>query len=132
MNKWQRRAQPAEDVKGRAKQPNHMYSYCRVIHCGQAAKIVHRMASGTHKHWERERPHPLHHGLPPIKEIKEKYWYPMRHIGEDLEGAVELLVDHHLDAVSEFKMERDRQGAYTSSPYPSGLAPLFLLAGPVF
>lgn len=261
MNKWQRRAQRAEDVKGRARQPNHMYSYCRVIHCTQparagtadgldhlycrrhadhhqrhgspikksypakalnpyrqaalvwimdhedsfwakdatgkvqglyrlagphveafrlrglsakerakalwarlraagvdprlpvaawlavemviqddlqpdlrpefkrvqAAKIVHRMASGTHKHWERERPHPLHHGLPPIKEVEEMHWYPksrgrvLRHIGQDLEAAVELLVDHRLEEIREFKLERDKIGAYTSSPYPKGV-----------
>ncbi|BEQ13276.1 hypothetical protein FAK_03420 [Desulfoferula mesophila] len=93
----------------------------------QAAKIVHRMASGTHKRWEREKPHPLHHGLPPIKEVEEKLWYPksrgrvLRHIGGDLEEAVELLVDHRLEEIREFKKQRNEKGAYASSPYPKGI-----------
>lgn len=34
--------------------------------------------------------------------VEEKHWYPrsrgrvLRHIGEDIEGAAELLVEHHL------------------------------------
>lgn len=94
----------------------------------QAAKIVHRMASGTHKRWDRERPHPLHHGLPPIKEVEEKHWYPksrgrvLRHIGQDLGGAVELLVDHRLEEIEAFKVKRDQRGTYDWSPYPRGYA----------
>lgn len=93
----------------------------------QAAKIIHRMVSGTHKRWEHERPHPLHHGLPPITVVEEKHWYPksrgrvLRHIGQDLEGAVELLVEHRLEEIREFKHGRDDEGAYTSSPYPKGI-----------
>lgn len=93
----------------------------------QAAKLVHRMASGTHKQWEREKPHPLHPGLPPIKTIDRMDWYPksrgrvLRHIGEDLEKAVELLADHHLADIQEFKVERDRLGSYTWAPYPKGM-----------
>lgn len=94
----------------------------------QAAKLIHRMASGTHKSWEHERPHPLHRGLPPIIEVEEKHWYPksrgrvLRHIGEDLEKACELLVDHHLEDIQAFKRERDKQGSYDWSPYPKGFA----------
>ena len=62
----------------------------------QAAKLVHRMASGTHKKWDQ-----------PIwsdgrTQRVELHVYPrsrgrvLRHIGEDLEGAVELLADHQL------------------------------------
>lgn len=55
----------------------------------QAAKLVHRMASGTHKRWENAPGGP-----------KELHVYPrprgrvLRHIGADIESAVELLVDH--------------------------------------
>ncbi|TGQ36546.1 hypothetical protein EN859_021905 [Mesorhizobium sp. M00.F.Ca.ET.216.01.1.1] len=55
----------------------------------QAAKLVHKMASGTHKRW----------GDGPG--TKELHVYPrsrgrvLRHIGEALEQATELLVQHH-------------------------------------
>ncbi|TIL49704.1 MAG: hypothetical protein E5Y83_25240 [Mesorhizobium sp.] len=55
----------------------------------QAAKLVHRMASGTHKRW----------GEGPT--VAELHVYPrprgrvLRHIGEALEEACALLVDHH-------------------------------------
>lgn len=54
----------------------------------QAAKLVHRMASGTHKRWGEG------------SSANELHVYPrsrgrvLRHIGEALEGACELLVDH--------------------------------------
>ena len=54
----------------------------------QAAKLVHKMASGTHKRW----------GEGPS--AKELHVYPrsrgrvLRHIGADVENAVELLADH--------------------------------------
>ena len=53
----------------------------------QAAKLVHRMASGTHKRWGEGA------------NVKELHVYPrsrgrvLRHIGEALEKAVELMVD---------------------------------------
>ncbi len=55
----------------------------------QAAKLIHRMASGTHKKWTRGAA------------VTELHVYPrsrgrvLRHIGEDLEKATELLVEHH-------------------------------------
>jgi hypothetical protein len=64
----------------------------------QAAKVVHRMASGTHKRWEREGPD----GRPKVVEMHK---YPasrgrvLRHIGRQLEGAAELLVEHHLATI---------------------------------
>lgn len=54
----------------------------------QAAKLIHKMASGTHKRWGE--------GL----NVKELHVYPrsrgrvLRHIGEALEQACELLVEH--------------------------------------
>jgi hypothetical protein len=75
----------------------------------QVAKIVHRMASGTHKRWEREVSDPAWSGLRSKTVVEEKHWYPrsrgrvLRHIGEDVEQAVELLTQHHLDDVKSFK-----------------------------
>ena len=70
-------------------QPDLSQEYKQV----QGAKLVHRMASGSHRSWVRERPHPLHPGLPPIQVVDEAHWYPqsrgrvLRHIGTDLQGA---------------------------------------------
>ena len=71
----------------------------------QAAKIVHRMASGTHKRWERETLDRAWSGQRTGTVIEEKHWYPrsrgrvLRHIGKDMEQAVELLVDYHLEEI---------------------------------
>ena len=70
----------------------------------QAAKLVHRMASGTYKRWEQPTFSSANGGQPRTR-VVELHVYPrsrgrvLRHIGRDLEGAVELLVDHRLDAV---------------------------------
>ncbi|OBQ66271.1 hypothetical protein EB815_04095 [Mesorhizobium loti] len=54
----------------------------------QAAKLIHKMASGTHKRWGEGA------------NVKELHVYPrsrgrvLRHIGEALEEATELLVQH--------------------------------------
>ncbi len=56
----------------------------------QAAKVLHRMASGTHRRWERERPDGR-------VEVTEFHKYPasrgrvLRHIGEQLERVAELV-----------------------------------------
>jgi hypothetical protein len=69
-------------------QPEHRSEFRRV----QAAKLVHRMASGTHRHWQRPRPDG---GLESI----ERHWFPhsrgrvLRHLGEQIERATELLVE---------------------------------------
>ncbi len=74
----------------------------------QAAKVVHRMASGTHKRWTWEVPDPAWSGLRTRPIVEEMHAYPksrghvLRHIGEDLERAVELLVEHHLEDVRAF------------------------------
>ncbi|MEH2594953.1 hypothetical protein V1278_001866 [Bradyrhizobium sp. AZCC 1577] len=69
----------------------------------QAAKIAHRLASGTHKEWAN--------GPAGRREL---HVYPasrgqvLRHIGADLERAVELLCDHHLAKIqAETKGTRD-------------------------
>lgn len=74
----------------------------------QAAKVIHRMASGSHKRWEREVADPAWSGQRTKTVVQEMHVYPrsrgrvLRHIGEDLERAVELLVDHHQEEVAVF------------------------------
>lgn len=83
----------------------------------QAAKVVHRMASGSHKKWVHEYASHSH--------TEELHVYPrprgriLRHIGEDLEGACELL-DYHLADVHAFRNERDAIARFDTSPYPKG------------
>jgi len=61
----------------------------------QAAKVIHRMASGTHKRWEQERPGGQIH-------VVEMHKYPasrgrvLRHLGKALGKASELVVARHL------------------------------------
>jgi hypothetical protein len=75
-------------------QPDRRPDFKRV----QAAKLVHRMASGTHRRWEQERPDG---GV----RVVEMHKYPasrgrvLRHIGEALEQAVELLAAHRVSAI---------------------------------
>jgi hypothetical protein len=38
MTDWAKQRQRKTDVKARAGKPNHMYSYCRVVHCGRPAR----------------------------------------------------------------------------------------------
>ena len=70
----------------------------------QAAKLVHRMASGTHRRWEQEVNDPNNSWRPKIR-VTELHVFPrsrgriLRHIGKTLEGAVDLVVDHHLKEV---------------------------------
>jgi hypothetical protein len=62
----------------------------------QAAKLIHRMASGTHKRWETGPSGP-----------QELHVYPrsrgrvLWHVGADLEEAAELLVERHRPAFSQ-------------------------------
>lgn len=71
----------------------------------QAAKLVHRMASGTHKRWEQ--PASSNDQGRFRKRTVELHVYPrsrgrvLRHIGEDLQKCVELLVEHHLQTIRE-------------------------------
>jgi hypothetical protein len=211
MTDWNQRQKRKQDVTARASIPNHMYGYCRVIHCGkparagtadglderycrahadhnqrhgsplkgsytatelnpyrraalarlrkhdidprlvvaawlavemlikddpqpvsgteykrvQAAKVVHRMASGSHRRWVREVPSPVWPGQKQAQ-VQELHVYPrsrgrvLRHLGQELESAVELLVEHHLADVQAFKREHDAAGASGARPYPRG------------
>lgn len=75
-------------------QPDRASEFKRV----QAAKLVHRLASGTHRRWEHERPGGQ-------ISVEEMHRYPqsrgrvLRHIGEQLEKAVELLAAHRLSPI---------------------------------
>lgn len=75
-------------------QPERKVEFRRV----QAAKLVHRMASGSHKRWEQERP-----GGRMV--VVEMHKYPasrgrvLRHIGEQLERAADLLTAHRLPEI---------------------------------
>jgi hypothetical protein len=102
-------------------QPVHAKEFKRV----QAAKLVHRMASGSHRRWEQEIRDLNRPGRTKIH-VTEMHVYPrsrgriLRHIGEDLETAVELLVEHHLKAIHQFKKGRDARGSFSDRPYPKG------------
>lgn len=67
----------------------------------QAAKLVHRMASGSHKRWGEGA------------NVKELHVYPrsrgrvLRHIGEALEEACELLVEHRGEALPKPQTSQD-------------------------
>jgi len=92
----------------------------------QAAKLIHRMASGTHKRWEYPRKAEWSSlTLPPRVETLDIYprsrGRVLRHIGEQLAQAVELLVDHHLTTFQAFKTTRDQQGLICDRPYVKGL-----------
>lgn len=92
----------------------------------QVAKVVHRMASGSHKRWEREIQDQGRPGGFPRVVVEEMHVYPrsrgrvLRHLGEALESVLELLTHHHLDAIHAFKLERDTKGNYDDRPYPKG------------
>jgi len=38
MTDWTKRRARKADVRARAEQPNHMFGYCRVVHCGKPAR----------------------------------------------------------------------------------------------
>lgn len=80
----------------------------------QAAKLVHRLSGGTHRRWEHEIEEQTPWGPRTRKDVQQLHWYPrsrgrvLWHIGEDLEQATELLVEHHLDEVQKYTRERSR------------------------
>jgi hypothetical protein len=69
-------------------QPERKTEFKRV----QAAKAVHRMASGSHRRWEREQ-------RDGTIRVEEMHVYPhsrgrvLRHLGEQLENAVGIVID---------------------------------------
>jgi hypothetical protein len=91
----------------------------------QAAKLVHRMASGSHRRWEQEIRDLRNPGRTKIH-VTEMHAYPrsrgrvLRNIGLDVQQAVELLVDHHLKDVQGFKKDQDLRGCFNNRPFPRG------------
>jgi hypothetical protein len=89
----------------------------------QAAKVVHRMASGSHRRWEVEVSDTHNPGKMKTL-VTQLHIFPrsrgrvLRHIGKSLEQAVALLVDHHLMDVCEIKGQRDKRGINSDRPYP--------------
>ena len=83
----------------------------------QAAKIIHRIVSGTHKRWEQ----PRSDGGTLVTELHK---FPMsrgrvlRHIGEDIERAAELIVDKHLEDITAFKKQREEDGKLGRRAHP--------------
>lgn len=71
----------------------------------QAAKLVHRMAGGSHRRWQRERPDER-----VLVEVLHKYPHSrgrvLRHTGMQLERAAELVVERHLHALIELQNAR--------------------------
>jgi hypothetical protein len=95
-------------------QPERRVEFKRV----QAAKIIHRLASGIHKKWERDQPD----GKIVNQELHK---YPasrgqvLRHIGAQLEKASELIVGHHLEDIQTYKVEREAQRGAPMRPHPA-------------
>lgn len=89
----------------------------------QAAKLVHRMASGSHKRWEHTIPDPAWSGLRTKTVVERMHKYPksrgrlLRHLGADLEEAVELLAEHCLAAISVSLAAVNGRGGGGKSPY---------------
>jgi hypothetical protein len=86
----------------------------------QAAKIVHRIVSGSHKRWETARSD----GKVTVTELHK---FPMsrgwvlRHIGQQIERATELVVDKHLSEIALFKAEREKAGKLAKRAHPAQL-----------
>lgn len=84
----------------------------------QAAKIIHRLASGIHKKWEREQSdgkvvtHELH-------KYPASRGRVLRHIGSQLEKAAELVVSHHLEDIRQFKVAREAHHGIAKRPHPA-------------
>jgi hypothetical protein len=95
-------------------QPERKAEFTRV----QAAKIIHRLASGTHKKWDREQSD----GKIVTEELHK---YPasrgrvLRHMGEQLEKAAELVISHHLEDIRSFKAERGTHRGGATRPHPA-------------
>lgn len=82
----------------------------------QAAKVLHRMASGTHRKWERQR-------ADGSIQVTELHKYPasrgrvLRHIGEQLERVAELVAVAFLqDLTRAASKPQSTQGSITHEP----------------
>jgi hypothetical protein len=86
----------------------------------QAAKIIHRTVSGSHKRWEIEKAD----GRVSITELHK---FPasrgrvLRHIGQQIERVAELIVDKHQSDIAAYKREREVAGKLSRRAYPESL-----------
>ena len=102
-------------------QPLNSQEFKRV----QASKIVHRMASGTHRCWEQQVTDPNNSWRTKTR-VTEMHIFPrsrgriLQYIGKDLEQAVKHLVGHHLKDVHQFKKEQEARSSFLDRPYPKG------------
>jgi hypothetical protein len=69
----------------------------------QAAKLVHRMASGTHKRWGEGASATELHVFPRSR------GRVLRHLGKDALEVGELVVDHHQDALPKARVPKEAQ-----------------------
>lgn len=65
----------------------------------QGAKVVHRMASGSHRKWNHEYSDGSGTWTEEMHKYPQSRGRVLRYIGEDLESACELLIDHCLDFI---------------------------------
>lgn len=92
----------------------------------QAAKVVHRMASGSHKRWVQEVPDPRCPQFQTTERVTELHVYPksrgrvLRYIGESLEECCELLSVYHVEEIMAFKQELAAVGKLGSRAHPFG------------
>ena len=83
----------------------------------QAAKVIHRIVSGTHKRWEV----PRSDGGVTVTELHK---FPasrgrvLRHIGMQIGRVAEMVVDRHLPAIAQFKTEREKAGKLAKRAHP--------------
>jgi hypothetical protein len=101
-------------------QPDNKPEYRQV----QAAKLVHRLASGSHRRWENGYAVLGAKDKGTMRVSKELHVYPksrgrvLRWIGADLEKAVELLVDHRLEIIETFAGQRIMVSNPITRPHP--------------
>lgn len=71
----------------------------------QAAKLIHRLASGSHRRWEYETLRRVANHFTVEKRVEEMHVYPhsrgrvLRHVGADMEDACSLVVLEHLSSL---------------------------------
>ena len=105
------------------RQPAQTEEFKRV----KAAKVIHPWLQESHRRWEQEMTDQRHPWQKKVR-VTELHVYPrsrgrvLRHIGSDLEAAVELLADHHLDDMRMYKRKQDERGTFTDRPYPKTIS----------
>jgi hypothetical protein len=84
----------------------------------QAAKVIHRMVSGTHKQWEQERLDGRGTTVTELHKFPMSRGRVLRHIGEDVERVAELVAHQHLAKIIAFKHQREGEGKIVKRAHP--------------